>query len=417
MAAEFEMTQLQQIVTWLDAERKKDKAMLATLDERMQGLADLIEQQTRRAQGLENTLNATRTSLAKLAQIDRVLEEFKLDVQASIDRRDDERKKAEREAARLRALEIEDLNRAVAELKKELPRFARLEEDMGARRAEEKRLGDAFKQLALQGETATKQVEERTRGIPYLEEGRRQDNKRIVQLEGDNTDLRKRIESLAGRFAVLEDALSKIPAKFDGIAERLGAQDKAIEEIRVSHFRQQQQLKAWEEELVKFRAQMSDYADIVARLREQSMINQKAMAELTAFQESLRQRTAEIGEVERLFEERIKRTLEQNAAEDEKRWQKFVARSDERWQDHSQTHDRLDNRVGTLEQTEADLQADHDELKKGHGTLVDHIVGSSVTLAKTLNESRQSGLPSVSVPPATSPEDGRGIPDHTRKRR
>ena len=413
MATEMELTQITQMVTWLDAERKKDKAMLATLDERIQGLTDRVEGQARRSQDLEAALNATRTTLAKLTQVDRVLEEFKRDVQALIDRRDDERKKAEREAARLRALEIEDLNRAVAEIKKELPRVAKLEEEMTARRAEEKRLGDAFKHSALQVELATKQVEERTRGIPYLEEGRKQDNKRIVQLEGDSVDLHKRAETLSSKLSLLEDGLSKVPSKIDPLLERLSAQDKAVEEIRVGLFRQQQQMKAWEEELVKFRAQMSDYVDIVARLREQAQVNQKAMAELTAFQESLRQRAAEISEVERLFEERIKRILEQDQAEEEKRWQKYTTQIDERWHDHQRPHADIDNRLAHLEKDVPALAEAHDGLRGKHEDLVHRLVDFGTSLA----ESRRSTLPNVSVPPATSPEDGRGIPDPARSKR
>ena len=413
MATELELTQMTQMVTWLDAERKKDRAMLGTLDERIRGLAELVEQQTRRTQDLESTLNAMRTTLARSTQVDRVLEEFKLDVQALLDRRDDERRKSEREAARLRALEIEDLNRSIAEIKKEMPRVGKVEEEMAARRAEEKRLGDAFKQATLQIELATKQTEERTRGIPYLEEGRKQDNKRIVQLEGDSADLRKRIEFPISKLAVLEDALGKLPARFDPVNERLGAQDKAVEEIRVGQFRQQQQMKAWQEELVKFRAQMSDYADIVARLREQAQINQKALAELTAFQDSLRQRTAEIGEVERLFEERVKRTLEQDQAGAEKRWQKYTTQIDERWQDHQRPHVELGNRVERLEQKLPALAAGQDDLREKHEELVHHLVDFGTSLA----ESRRSTLPNVSVPPATSPEDGRGIPAPPRGKR
>lgn len=413
MATEMEMTQLAQIVSWLDAERKKDKLMLATLDERIQGLEGLVEQQTRRAQDLDATLTVMRATLAKLTQIDRVLEEFKADVRAMVDRREEEHKKSEREAARLRAIEIQDLNRTIGDIKKEIPRIAKVEEEMGTRRAEEKRLGDSFKQIALQVETATKQLEERTRGIPYLEEGRRQDNKRILQLEGDSIDQGKRIDHVTAKLSLLEDGLNKVAPKFDPLYARLSAQDKAIEEIRVNQFRQQQQMKAWEEELTKFRAQMSDYADIVARLREQSQVNQKALAELTAFQEALRQRTAEIGEVERLFEERIKRAMEHDQAEHEKRWQKHTTRMDERWQDHTRTHAQMDERVGQIDAAHEPLADEIDEVRKQQAALVQHLVELGMTLAET----RRSSLPNVSVPPATSPEDGRGIPDSRPRKR
>ena len=408
MATDMELSQISQMLNWLDAERKKDKAMMATLDERIQGMTGLVEQQARRIQDLDTVLMAMRAQLAKVTQVDRVLEEFKTDIQSIIDRRDEERKKSEREAARLRAIEIQDLNRAISEVKKELPRVAKVEAEIPTRRAEEKRLGDTLKQVALQVDVAVKQLEERTRGIPYLEEGRRQDNKRILQLEGDRVELSKRVDAVSARQSVLEDALSKIPPKFDLLYERLNAQDKSIEEIRVAEFHHQQAMKAWDEEITKFRAQMADYGDVLARLREQAQINHKAAADLAAFQETLRQRVSEIAEVERLFEERVKRMLEQEQAEHEKRWQKFSMRAEERWQDHTRSHEELLGRIEEVEIAQQPVTGEIDQIRKKHEELVQRLVDFGMDLAET----RRSTLPNVSVPPATSPEDGRGIPDY-----
>ena len=413
MAMEMELTQVSQMLAWLEAERKKDKAALATLEERIQGLVGETQQQTRHIQELDTTLAATRAMLAKLTQVDRILDEYKAEIHALLERHDDERKKAEREAARLRMIDIEELNRAIAEVKKELSRISKVEEEMPTRRAEEKRLGDLTKQTTLQVELATKQLEERTRGIPYLEEGRRQDHKRIGQLEGGAVEHSKRIESLAAKLQLLEDALGKIPARIDPVHERVSTQDKTIEEIKVMEFRRQQQMKAWEEELIKFRAQMTDYGDVMARLREQSQINQKASAELAAFQETLRQRAAEIAEVERLFEDRVKRVLEETQTEHEKRWQKFITRVDERWHDHDRLNTEQVNHIERLEHGQHSITAAIDDLRKKHEELIHYLINFGTSLAET----RKSALPSVSVPPATSPEDGRGIPDHKRRKR
>ena len=413
MATDMEQTQVTQLLSWLEAERKKDKAMLATLEERIQGLLGEIEQQARRIQELDTTLTATRASLSRLNQIDRILDEYKAETRALLERREEDRKKGEREAGRLRAVEIEELNRSVAEIKKELPRIGRLEDEMPNRRAEEKRLGDQAKQVGLQVENAAKQLEERTRGIPYLEEGRRQDNKRIAKLESEAIDHSKRIEGNANKLHVLEDALSKIAPKFDPLYDRFNAQDKTIEEIRVMEFRRQQQMKAWEEELARFRTQMTEYGDVLSRLREQSQINQKASADLAAFQETLRQRAAEIAEVERLFEGRVKRLLEETQTEAEKRWQKFAARMDERWQDHDRQNTHQLDRIEELEQQKGPTLAAIDEVRVKYEELVHHLVDFGTSLA----EARKSTLPSVSVPPATSPEDGRGIPETKPRKR
>src|SRR3990172_75790 len=413
MAMKMELTQVSQLLAWLESERKKDKALLATLEERIQGLAVELQQQARRMQELDASLAVAKTLLSKVNQIDRILDEYKLETRALLERRDEERKKGEREAARLRAVEIEELHRAIGEIKKELPRIGRLEEEMPTRRAEEKRLGDQVKQVILQAELALKQIEEHTRGIPYLEEGRRQDNRRIGQLEGETIEHSKRLETLAGKLQLLEDALSKIPPKFDPLYELLKARDKTIEEIRVMEFRRQQQMSAWEEELAKFRAQITDYGDVVAHLREQAQVNLKAASDLAAFQERLRQRAAEIAEVERIFENRIKRMLEETQVGDEKRWQKYTTRVDERWHDHDRLNAEQVSRVDRLEAALDPITDAIDEIRHKHEELVHYLVDFGTSLAET----RKSTLPSVSVPPATSPEDGLGIPDPRGRKR
>lgn len=413
MAMEMELTQISQLLAWLESERKKDKALLATLEERIQGVASGMEQQARRMQELDTSLAAAKALLSKVNQIDRILDEYKVETRALLERRDEEHKKGEREAARLRAVEIEELHRAIGEIKKELPRIGRLEEEMPTRRAEEKRLGDQVKQVILQAELALKQLEEHTRGIPYLEEGRRQDNRRIGQLEGETVEHSKRLETLAGKLQLLEDALGKIPPKFDSLYELLSARDKTIEEIRVMEFRRQQQMSAWEEELTRFRAQMTDYGDVVAHLHEQAQVNLKAASDLAAFQERLRQRAAEIAEVERIFENRIKRMMEEAQVGDEKRWQKYTTRIDERWHDHDRLNAEEVSRVDRLEAARDSIMAAIDELQRKHQELVHHLVDFGTGLAET----RKSTLPNVSVPPATSPEDGLGIPDPRGRKR
>jgi len=413
MATELESTQASQLLAWLEEERKKDKAMLAKLDEQVKSLAAESQQQARHVRELDATLAAAKTTLSRLVQIDRILDEYKAETKALLERREDERKKSDREATRLRALEIEEINRAIAEIKKDLLRLPKMEDEMSARRAEEKRLGDVANQTVLRVETAIKQMDERTRGIPYLEEGRRQDNKRISTLEGDSVEHSKRIESLSAKLDLLEDSLGKFPAKIDAVNERVTTQDAVIEEMRVLDFRRQQQTKAWDEELAKFRAQMTDYGDVMSRLREQAQINQKAAAELATFQETLRQRAAEIAEVERLFEERTKRTLEQAQGENEKRWQRYATHIDERWHHHDRQNAEQVNRLDHLETARDSLMGAIDDLRAKHDDIVHGLLDMSTSLA----EVGKSTLPKVSVPPATSPEDGRGIPEAKPRKR
>jgi chromosome segregation ATPase len=410
----MENTQSAQLLKWLEEERRKDKAQISTLQERIIGQEHAVTELTRRLQELEINLKASQTSLLRIQQIESMMEEYKTSMIAIIERRDEEYKKSSRETERVRAIELEGLTRQWGDVRKELPRFGKIEEDLVGRRAEEKRLGDALRQLQTQVDSTAQRIDGATRGIPYLEEGRRQDTRRIATLEQDLANQIKKIEAALSKTQVLEDAISKLPPKVDQMNGRLTEQDKVIETIKVSGFQIQQQIKITETDVAKFRAQIAEFADIAAKVRDQSQQNDRARAELLAFQETLRQRASEVSEVQRLHEERTKRIVEEAQTADEKRWSTQAAKLSEQWQEHERLHARLEEQVSAAKEsippsvTEAieELRADYDKLVK---SLFDSIA--------TLLESKRSTLPSVSVSPAIMPDDGGKPAPHGKIRR
>ncbi len=410
---EIETSQLLQQIRWLEDERRKDKAQIATLEERLAGQANDLAELSRRQQETDAAVKATQAAVAKTQRFDSVLEEYKNDLAAKMEWHDAELKKAARETERVRLLEIETLQRQLTEAKKELPRIAKLEDELPNRRAEEKRLGEIIQRFQPQLEALPQLVEERTRSVPYLEEGRRQDVKRLLAVEQEAVSHLKKIDMLAGRMQVLEDMLSKIPPRFEPISTRLIEHDKALDDLRSANFRVQQQVKAFENQVTQARDQIIDYTGIMNKLREQAMINQRADAELQQFQETLRMRVAELGEVERLFEERVKRQFEEFLGEFEKRWSKIPPALDERWHEHDRLHHDEDERLDQLETFPGSLGAHIADLTEQQ----EKIVQAIVTFATTLVDTHHSSLPQYSVPPARMPEDGIGLPTTLLDRR
>jgi DNA repair exonuclease SbcCD ATPase subunit len=410
---EIETTQLLQQLRWLEDERRKDKAQIATLQERLTGQANDLAEIGRRQQEMDTALKAMQAAVAKTQKFDSMLEEYKNDLVAQMARRDADLKKASREAERVRLLEIETLQRQLVEIKKELPRIAKLEDELPNRRAEEKRLGEIIQRFQPQLEALPQLVEERTRSVPYLEEGRRQDVKRLLAVEQETVSHLKKIDVLAGRMQVLEDMLGKIPPRFEPISARLSEHDKVLDDLRSADFRVQQQVKAFESLVTQVRDQIVDYTAIMNKLREQALINQRADAELQQFQETLRMRVAELGEVERLFEERVKRQFEEFLGEFEKRWSKIPAAMDERWHEHDRAHHDQDERLEQLETFPGSLGANIADLTAQQ----EKIVQAIVTFATSLVDTNRSSLPQYSVPPARVPEDGVGLPTTMLDRR
>ena len=269
-----------------------------------------------------------------------------------------------------------------------------------------------MQRLLPQIEASSQLAEERTRGVPYLEEGRRQDLKRLLMVEQESINHLKKIDLMAGKLQVLEDALGKLPPRFEPLAARLSDHDKQLDDLRSGDFRLQQQVKSFDSVVNQLRDQIVDYTSVLNKLREQALINQRAETELTAFQETLRMRVAELSEVERLFEERVKKQFDDFLAEFEKRWGKLEPRDDERWHEHERVHRAEAQRLERLEGTPAPLQEQITMLRNDHDKFLQAFIEAVTELVET-----KSSLPQYPVPPAQAPEDGIGLPGSLLDRR
>jgi hypothetical protein len=165
--------------------------------------------------------------------------------------------------------------------------------------------------------------------------------------------------------------------------------------------------------LNQLRDQVVDYTSVLNKLREQALINQRAEAELNAFQEALRMRMAELSEVERLFEERVKKQFEDFLGEFEKRWGRLEPHIEERWHEHERYHRAEGERLQRVEDVPVLLQEQISVLRSDH----DKFLQAFIEAVTGLVDSNKSSLPQYPVPPAQAPEDGIGLPGTILDRR
>ena len=77
---------------------------------------------------------------------------------------------------------------------------------------EDERLGELVMAVRNQIGGLAKEIEERTRQIPFLAEQRTSDTKRIAQLQQETVELFKRIEAVSGRIPVLDENIRRVEA-------------------------------------------------------------------------------------------------------------------------------------------------------------------------------------------------------------
>ena len=91
----MDLTQLSQMVAWLDEEHRRDREEIAKLDQRLQSLAIERQEQARRIQDLESRLASTQAQLTRFTQIEQALQQLRGEVVVMLDKQTEARVQAE----------------------------------------------------------------------------------------------------------------------------------------------------------------------------------------------------------------------------------------------------------------------------------------------------------------------------------
>jgi chromosome segregation ATPase len=317
----MELTQLSQMVQWLDEERRKDKALIAALQEQVKLQAQQLAQQQELIAALQRTVAGMETLMAQVTGFAPALEGLKADVGRMLELREEQWRKELRESERARQLEIGALKDEIARVAEGLRQISRLEEGLAALQAETRRLTEDQQRLEVLTTDLKQHADDRAAAVIYLEEQRRADNKRITALEAEATELRRRIETTDARLPLLEEAVQKQKRYLEEGLKPIKEFEKVVEELRVADFRRNQEVKKWAGQAEEVRQEIERLREERQRLMEQYQRAQRSLDALSALQTRLETRQNETAEMQRLAEERLKRQWEewQSAQEKERR--------------------------------------------------------------------------------------------------
>lgn len=341
----MDVDQLAQMVTWLDEEHRRDRAELAKLQQRIDSQATEIVEQARRIQELEGQLASTQSQLVKFSQVDQALQQLKNEVVLMLERQEEQRLSALRDSERSRAGDREAFSRAISEVRKELPRFNRIEEELGLRKAEDQRLSELVLALRQQVNSINKDIDERTRSLPFLAEQRAQDSKRIAQLQQETVELFKRTEATAAKIPGLEVSIQRVERAVSAVQPIPGQLRQEVsafvEGQKLADVERQRQLAAWQQEFEQQRELVAQQQKRVLEFDAHINDSKRVLTSLQGFEESIRREQHQVAELQRLAEDRQRKELEDFLAEDEKRWKKQLLEWEHRWSEQARLNKEL----------------------------------------------------------------------------
>jgi chromosome segregation ATPase len=361
----MDLGQLTQVTTWLDEELRGSKAELIQLQQQLGGHESELHDQARAFKELEARVAGMQTQLVQTTQLQSILQQFKEEVVHLLAQADERRKQEDREAERLRAVERDNVSRALNEIRRDLQRLPRVEEEIGLRKAEQKRMGDSLLSMQQKMNSLAQDVENKLRTIPFLDDSRQQAAKRIAQLQQESLEAMKRLEQQGSTLQSIGDVAQRQERDTGELKELVSqlrsSQRDFVEKQLLEAEQLKRQVTDWFEQLEAYARKMDQFTARMETFDDTYREDRQVVEGIQRFQEQIRREQAQVAELQRLGEERQRRQLDEWKEENEKRWRKELLRWDHQWGEQSKRNaqftDTFSNVNGRLSQHRAELDA------------------------------------------------------------
>jgi len=356
----MEIEQFVKRVDWLDDERRKDKNVLASLEARMTALEGNLPAINQQLNSFSGEITRLGALISRMDHFDEALLKNRIEVNQSLEEIDKQIKKREGETEKVRQVEMRAIDTSLVEIRKELAQIGELKRGMQARLEEENRLGRLIDEVHLRIEAVRRMEEEYTRSVRLMEDGRRQDTKRLADLQGEVAALRKRADDQRGQSEVLSASFRKVETKLSELAsletERREAQLKFLENQALIQVERERVWKEWQVRFETIEKQTAEVETNLQTLDATHRTVKRAQQSLEELTQKIDRRISEMTEIQRLAEERFRQDWVTFKADDQKRWTNYTLTQEEQRGELVRQQEKLAERVTQLEDSLQEIQ-------------------------------------------------------------
>ncbi len=292
----------------------------------------------------------------------------------------------ERETEKNRLADIEALNQAIKVVRDGLDPIPLIKKDLKARETEEHRLSRLIAEVDKKILDIQRSDEEYIRAQKIMEENQRQNSKKVVDMQGEVSSVRKRVEEQRSKVDLLNEMLKKLEMRQNELlsaeVERKQSQTAFIDRHNLAQVERDRTWREWENrfELIdKQSLSLDEQLQSLDATQRQVKHAQEAFEDIT---QRFERRINEITEMQRLVEDRSRQEWVSFKADDQKRWSNYLLSSDESNREFNRLFEKLEGRLVMVEDQSQDM-VDHisqilQELKRR--------LQAELSFARTMNE-------------------------------
>ena len=337
-----------ELLSWLEEERRRDKALLAELQKRVDQHEGQFSSTIDRMGKFEEGLAQTSAESARMSRFQHALQQFKDDILLELERWQERFRKEGEQRDELLRQERQDRVQALAQLEEGLKEALQLRGSLQTQQAEMQRLNEVTSALKLQQEEALKEGREQQERLLASRERVNRSEERLAELLQEGEAQKARSEKIEEKLKFLEgwaERGTQQMADLQTFGERLREeQAQLVGELRTVDDRRKKQIAGWAKEMRTWRDEAERLRDQLTLSGKQYRSAERMLTALDQLKIQLEKDRDALQHMERTAEERQRQRLEDWRKENEIPW----LRNEERWQQLSEENSKRDDRTALL---------------------------------------------------------------------
>jgi len=368
----LDLEQLEKRLDWLDNERRNDKTIIAALQGKLENMGTENAALRIRLSDIESDITRLNTLMVRLEQYDLDINRIKKDIGQKLQGFKTSLQEKERQADKNQK-RLETIHANLTEIDKKVQAVKEIKETLEVRNEKVLLLEKQIEELKSQVKDTENFNEDYKRSLHLVEENRRQDAKRLSDIQGEVAAVRKREDETRGKQDLISDNMRKLDNRIKDLleaeSERQESQTAFIEKINLAQVERDQVFKAWEDRFNEMEQINTGLEKELSDLENTHRSVKQSQANLDEVTQRFERRVNEITEIQRLNEERFRQEWTTFKSDDQKRWSNYTLTQEEQHREINRNIENLGNRISTLEDLLEDMkdniqQIGKDDLKR-----------------------------------------------------
>ncbi len=347
-------------IEWLDGERRKDKAHIAELIKKIDRLETALEKSDKNIKGVGRDISALKVKIEKANEFGSLLNSHKKEMKKEVDSLSKTMIRREREEKKLFDADIKRIMDSIDKTKTKLDEINKIKTDISSLESDDKQINKQIIDLDQKIRVLADHDVENGQLIKLMEEDRRKDNLRVIDLTGEISSVRKKIDDYSTRIDLYVDNQKRVDTKIDEVVkverEREKAQMEFTENVDRQMVNRTREWKLWEKRFDDFETQISSIDPFIEKISLAERDVRKAQQAFDEITEKINRRINEITEMQRLGEERFRNEWATFRSSDHKRWTNYAMAQEEKQRESSRLIEKMEKSTSKLRDELEDIK-------------------------------------------------------------